>query len=390
MRNIGFWLIPLILCVNFLSAGVQSQEPSPKLDIDCSFPPSGPFDNTYGVGMGYHTPIECNVDNPSSYTVEIEISWEWQWGAELLDSEGDNVEENQQINANDNLIFFLETDSPRHQKIGDYEIQINAIVTRYGLGQDAMYDCSDCEEESTIEVITIHPFYDYSHELIDNSSGWDMEEWTYQIWSEYFDTYMLMFPDCPNGIFWQVYQFSIQANHDGYFTIDQWMGEVHEAWVIDANGDKSTPFSDMRYEAGELITFKLRIEWNMDQINETLMSETTGSYYPYSVYLWWSGDAYMDNKQYSSIKTYHPNHKINYRFENSPFWTDISYSGSGGELQQTVTMPCTIGELVGYDGTTIIFQEGDDYQISSLSMISTIMIISVCALFAKENEHLKN
>jgi hypothetical protein len=386
MRNTGFLLISLILCVNLLSIHVQSQEQSPKVDLDCSFSSSAPFDNTYGIGMGYHTPIECNIDNPSSYTVELEISWEWQWNVELLDSEGENMEENQQLNANDNLIFFLETDSPRHQEIGDYEIQISAIVTRYGLGQDAMYDCSDCEEESTTEVITSHPFYDYSHELIDNSSGWDMEEWTYLIWTEYFETYHLMFPDCPNDIFWQEYQFSIQANHDGYFTIDQWMGEVHEVWLLDSNGEKSTPFSEIRYETGELITFKLHISWDMNEINETLMSETWSSYYQYSVYLWWSGDAYMDNEQYSAVKTYHPNHKISYLSDDYPIWRDISYSGSGGELQERDTMPCVIGEIVEYEAPIIILDEGEDYQLSSLSMISTVMIISLCALFVKERK----
>ena len=102
MRSIGFWLISILLCVNFAPMLVQAQEQNPKVSLNCSLPPAIPFDNTYGIGMDYHTPIECEIDNPSSYTIEIEISWAWQWNANLIDSEGESMDETQQMNPNGN------------------------------------------------------------------------------------------------------------------------------------------------------------------------------------------------------------------------------------------------------------------------------------------------
>ena len=380
MRTIGFWIISIILCINFSPMLVQAQEQSPKVSINCSFPPTSPFDNTYGIGMDYHTPIECDIDNPSSYTIEIEISWEWQWDAELIDSEGESMDEKQQMNPNANMVVYIETDSPEYQKVGDYEIQISVIVTRYGLGQDAMYDCSDCEEETTSEIITIHPFYDYSNELIDFGE-WDSEDWTYVLQDEYFYSQGAQFPDCPNGVYWKEYEISIKSNHDGYFTIDDQVGQPYQAWLLDSKGNKSTPFSSIEYLTGESLTFQILIEWNMNDINESLLSESILSYYPYSVYLWWSVEAFMDDTKYSNIKTYNPNYQL-YEFSSSYIWQsrDTDYS----LLERD--MPCFIGEIVEYDGSILIIEDGGDYQLSSPSMISTIMIISVCALFFKRNK----
>ena len=358
---------------------VQAQEQNPKVSLNCSFPPVSPFDNTYGIGMDYHTPIECEIDNPSSYTIEIEISWAWQWNANLIDSEGESMDETQQMNPNGNLFVYLQTNSPEYQKIGDYEIQINVIVTRYGLGQDAMYDCSGCEEESTSEIITIHPFYDYSNELIE-SNEWDSEDWTYLINDEYFYGFYQI-PDCPDEIYWREYEISILANHDGRFAINKEIGQPYQAWLLDSNGNKSDEFSEIEYRTGESLTFQIQIEWNMNEINETLLSESIQLYYPYSVYLWWGSEAFMDNSRYSDVQTYNPNYQL-YEFSDSYIWQsrDTDYS-----LLEMGTMPCFIGEIVEYDDSIIIIEDGGDYQLSSPSMISTIMVISVCALSFRRN-----
>ena len=380
MRKTSFCLISLMLCVNLLSVHVQSQEQSPKVSINCSFPPTSPFDNTYGIGMDYHTPIECDIDNPSSYTIEIEISWEWQWDAELIDSEGESMDEKQQMNPNANMVVYIETDSPEYQKVGDYEIQISAIVTRYGLGQDAMYDCSDCEEETTSEIITIHPFYDYSNELIDFGE-WDSEDWTYVIQDEYFYSEGPQFPDCPNDVYWKEYEISIKSNHDGYFNIDDQVSLPGQAWLLDSKGNKSTPFSSVEYLTGESLTFQILIEWNMNEINESLLSKSMLSYYPYSVYLWWSVEAFMDDTKYSDFQTYNPNYQL-YQSSSSYIWQS---RGTDYSLLER-DMPCWIGEIVEYDDSILIIEDGGDYQLSSPSIISTIMIISVCALFVRRNK----
>jgi len=379
MRSIGFWIISVLLCINFAPMLVQAQEQNPKVSLNCSFPPSSPFDNTYGIGMDYHTPIECEIDNPSSYTIEIEISWAWQWDANLVDSEGESMDGTQQMNPNGNLLVYIQTNSPEYQKIGDYEIQINVIVNRYGLGQDAMYDCSNCEEETTSEIITIHPFYDYSNELIDFGE-WDSEDWTYLINDEYFYG-LYQFPDCPDEIYWREYEISILANHDGRFAINKEIGQPYQAWLLDSNGNKLDEFSEIEYRTGESLTFQIQIEWNMNEINETLLSESIQLYYPYSVYLWWGSEAFMDDSRYSDVQTYNPNYQL-YEFSDSYIWQsrDTDYS-----LLEMGTMPCFIGEIVEYDDSIIIIEDGGDYQLSSPSMISTIMVISVCALSFRRN-----
>jgi hypothetical protein len=380
MRSIGFWLISILLCINFAPMLVQAQEQNPKVSLNCSLPPAIPFDNTYGIGMDYHTPIECEIDNPSSYTIEIEISWAWQWNANLIDSEGESMDETQQMNPNGNLFVYIQTNSPEYQKIGDYEIQINVIVTRYGLGQDAMYDCSGCEEESTSEIITIHPFYDYSNVLID-SSEWNSEDWTYLVQDEYFYSEGPQFPDCPNDVYWKEYEISILANHDGRFAIDKERSQPYQAWLLDSNGNKSNKFSEIEYLTGESLIFRIHIEWDMNEINESLLSKSILPYYPYSVYLWWGSEAFMDDTKYSNIKTYNPNYQL-YEFSDSYIWQsrDTDYS-----LLEMDTMPCFIGEIVEYDDSIIIIEDDGDYQLSSPSMISTIMVISVCALSFRRN-----
>ena len=289
------------------------------------------------------------------------------------------MDETQQMNPNGNLLVYIQTNSPEFQKIGDYEIQINVIVNRYGFGQDAMYDCSNCEEETTSEIITIHPFYDYSNELIDFGE-WDSEDWTYLINDEYFYG-LYQFPDCPDEIYWREYEISILANHDGRFAINKEIGQPYQAWLLDSNGNKLDEFSEIEYRTGESLTFQIQIEWNMNEINETLLSESIQLYYPYSVYLWWGSEAFMDDSRYSDVQTYNPNYQL-YEFSDSYIWQsrDTDYS-----LLEMGTMPCFIGEIVEYDDSIIIIEDGGDYQLSSPSMISTIMVISVCALSFRRN-----
>ena len=92
-------------------------------------------------------------------------------------------------------------------------------------------------------------------------------------------------------------------------------------------------------------------------------------------------EAFMDDQKYSDFQTYNPNYQL-YQSSSSYNWqsrdTDFSL------LERN--MPCFIGEIVEYDGSILIIEDGEDYQLSSPSMISTIMTISVCALFFKRNK----
>ncbi|MEE2747861.1 MAG: hypothetical protein VX473_05275 [Candidatus Thermoplasmatota archaeon] len=368
--------------VFFFTIPAEAQVNEPEIELDCGYEgTSYPFEYTYGVGMDYHTPIVCGIENPNSYVVEIEISWTWQWQVEITDEDGDAIDETQQIDANGNLTILLEISSPHLQKIGDYEIGVAAIVKKYGAGQNAMTDCSSCEEESTTETVVIHPYYFFSRELVDTHQwrdGWKNDDWSYTA-DEQKDlpgTY----PDCPQGLFWSVFEFTIQANHDGYFVVEAWMGEEHEAWLLDSDGSKISLDPQIRYETGNTVSFKIKFEWNMTSIIE---SHSTYELDHYSIYFWWNGYAEMDNKQYSSIRTYHPNHEHVTILGSGNVWRDITPAGSGGYLQEMSAMPCWGVEDIEHAEDTNVNAESND--VPALSFPSTIMIILLSVILVRRN-----
>ncbi len=383
MRAMALMIVIFIQLPAFLTIDAQAQSNEPEIELDCSYEgTSYPFEYTYGVGMGYHTPIVCEIENPNNYVVEVEISWNWQWQVEITDEDGDNIDETQQIDANGNLTILLEISSPDLQKIGDYEIDVSAIVKKYGAGQNAMTDCSSCEEESTTETVVIHPYYFYSRELVDTHQwrdGWKNDDWSYTA-----DEQKDMpgnYPDCPQGLFWSVFEFSIQANHDGYFSVEPWMGEEHEAWLLNSDGSKISLDPQIRYETGKTVSFKIIFEWNMTRIIE---SHSTFELDQYSIYFWWNGYAEMDNKQYSNIRTYHPNHEHEIISGGGNVWRDITPAGSGGYLQEKSAMPCWGIEQTELNGDNDIdFTEVNE--IPALSFVSTMVTILLSAILGRRN-----
>ena len=50
--------------VFFFSIPAEAQVNEPEIELDCGYKgTSYPFEYTYGVGMDYHTPIMCGIEN---------------------------------------------------------------------------------------------------------------------------------------------------------------------------------------------------------------------------------------------------------------------------------------------------------------------------------------
>ena len=382
MRVMLLLVVIFIQLPTLLIMPAQAQAGDPEIELDCQNASSYPFDYTYGVGMEYHTPIECEIENPGNYVVEVEITWNWEWQAYLTDEDGDGIDSTQQIEANGNLTILLEISSPNLQNVGDYEIEILVIVEKYGIGQNAMTDCSNCEEESTTEIVVIHPYYFYTRELVETHhwrNGWEDNSWSYSGYEE--KNLPGQYPDCPQGIFWSVYEFRIQSNYAGNFFVEPWIGEEHESWLIDSDETKTSLNPDIRFETGETVSFKIRFEWNMTSI---IQSHTTYELEHYTISFWWNGESEMDNTQYSGIKTYHPNHQYQIFGDDFPVWRDITPTGSGGYLQEMSAAPCwAVFETEQVVDDELFFTGGNS--VPALSFPSTILIVVLSAILRRKS-----
>ena len=158
------------------------------------------------------------------------------------------------------------------------------------------------------------------------------------------------------------------------------MGEEHEAWLLDSDGSKVSLDPQIRYETGNTVSFKIKFEWNMTSIIE---SHSKYELDHYSIYFWWNGYAEMDNKQYSSIRTYHPNHEHGTILGSGNVWRDITPAGSGGYLQEMSAMPCWGVEEIGHAEDTNVNAESNE--ITALSFSSMIMIILLSVIWIRRN-----
>ena len=91
----------------------------------------------------------------------------------------------------------------------------------------------------------------------------------------------------------------------------------------------------------------------------------------------------MDNKQYSSIRTYHPNHEHETILGSGNEWRDITPAGSGGYLQEMSAMPCWGVEDIEHAEDTNVNAESND--VPALSFPSTIMIILLSVILIRRN-----